>query len=289
MNRLNLAPRAILMAILVLAGTALADHATDDAGAGTDAGNTQAAAMPIAYGAYGGHLAPRDWDWFRVEAPSAGPRCIQADVSGENHDTARLTVESPDRARSLRAQFPGGGSASLALAVPAVARTYFDITPSGNLPGSGDPARPGHYAFHLRETGIPVGNMGDALTSGDAGNEISKATPAPGPCIGGRIDPLRNIGDARDVYSITVGAGQVVTYSFAATGSPGVLTLSLLDAAGESVGPALVSGQVAQVQVPAGTYYLSASRVSLATEEVGYVIGIIQGPPDPGSSCRPYC
>lgn len=290
MNRIDrLAPRAILMASLVaIAGTAMADHSTDDAGSGRDAGNTKDAAMVLAgYGAYTGYLGPRDWDWFRVDAPTLGPRCIQVDASGDNNDTVRLGVDSPDRTRTLTGKFPAGGSTTLAIAAPSVTRTHFDITASGNLPGSGDPARPGHYDFNLREVRVPAANVGDAFTGGDAGNEIGKATPLTAACSGGRIDPVRTLGDTRDVYSVTVGHGQALTYSFAVANDPGALTLALVDASGAAVGPTLRSGEMASLALPAGTYYLNIAATSITIDDVGYVLGIVLGPPESG--CRPQC
>ena len=296
-RRLNrptrLAPRAILLATLLTlaATTALADHYTDDAASGRDAGDTQAQAMAISYGSNRGYLSPRDHDWFRVEEGTALPRCVEVTASGDNNSTVRLTLESPDRTRSLKGKFPTGGSRTLAIAAPALSRAYFDITASANEPGSGDPARPGHYEFTLRSTGVPAPSVGDALSGGDAGNERETATATPGPCFGGRVDPLRQMGDLRDVYRFSGAKDQVLTYGFATTASdPGAVMLAVLDAEGNQVGVPLRSGEYAQVALPStGTFYLSAASVGVPTENVGYVISHVLGPPDPGNGCRPQC
>lgn len=269
--------------VTLAAATALAD--TSDA----DAGNTQATATVLpGWGTYSGYLAPRDWDWYAVNDASAAPRCIQADVWGENNNTARITVESPSGVRNSTGVVPAGGSRTFAIAVPSLSRTYFDITASPNSPNSGDPARPGAYRFTLSSIGVPAPGVGDALTGSDAGNDISRATPTSSNCVGGRLSPVLNMADLRDVYAVSVGPNQSLTYGFGATGAPGDAALSLLNADGTTAGPTLVSGQRAYVEVPEGTYYLSVSLASISTEDLGYVISWIPGPPDP-NGCRPYC
>lgn len=291
----RMARRALALAAFLIAASihAAADHkASDDANLGVDAGNTKDAASRLSgYGSYTGYLTPRDWDWYRVDSAAATPRCVQATASGENNDTMRLTLDSPSRTRSLTTRFPGGGSGTLAIAAPDLTTTFFDITASPNSANSGDPARPGHYGFTLASTGIPAPNAGDALTGSDAGNSLGEATPAPGPCFGGRISPLATLGDARDVYSVQAKAGEAITYSFATRAdAPAPLVLALVDASGTSIGPTIYTGEIASVTVPTtGTYYLSASRANIGAEEIGYIIGIVIGPPDPGNPCRPTC
>lgn len=293
MSRVNrLAPRAILMASLVTMtlATALADHATDDAGTGVDAGNTKETATVVPYGAHHGYLSPRDVDWYRAASASTGPRCVEARATGENNDTVRLTIDSLTRTRSVTGSFPAGGSKSLALAVPDVQGAYFDIAASPNSPNSGDPARPGHYDFTFSAMRVPSPSAGDALTGADAGGSLERATPAPGACFGGTIAPLSGMGDMRDVYSVKAVAGEAITYGFAVSGDPGALTLTLLDASGKAIGPALASGQYASVQVPtSGTYYLAASQGSVGADDIGYLVSVMIGPPEPGSACRPQC
>ena len=289
----RLAPRAILMASLVTLtlATALADHATDDAGKGVDAGNTKETAMALdSYGSYHGYLERRDMDWYRLSAATASPRCIEVRASGENNDTIGMSIQSTDRLRTMGGMFPAGGSKTLALAVPNVKDVWFNITASPNSANSGDPARPGHYDFTIARMGVPTTSMGDALTGGDVGGSIEKSAPVPGPCFGGSIAPLSSMGDMRDTFSFQAKADQAVTYGFAVAGDPGLLVLQVLDPAGNAIGPALTSGQYASIMLPtSGTYYLSASSTSLSTEDVGYLISVIIGPPDPGHPCRPYC
>lgn len=263
--------------------TAFADTSSVDAG-----DTKETATLLPGWGSHGGYLSPRDWDWYKVEEPSPAPRCIEATYWGENNDTARITVESPDRTREASVRVPAGATRTLALAVPALSRAYFDVTASPNDPNRGDPARPGAYTFTLSRTGVPAPGAGDALTGSDAGNDIGRATPVTGSCIGGRLSPLMGMGDLRDVYAVQVGHSQSLTYGFGATGAPGDATLSLLAVNGSSVGPTLVSGERASVALPEGTYYLSAARANVGIEDIGYVISWIPGPPDP-NGCRPYC
>lgn len=274
---------AILAVVTTFAATAFAGSSAD-ANLGADAGDTQAAASSLAYGAYAGYLDPHDEDWYALAA-AAGPTCIDLKyaATGNNQSVAYL-LATPTGTRGASRVVPQGTGWHDALAVPAVQRTYLDTRAAPNDPVSGAPARAGNYSFALRGVGIPT--AGDALAaSGDAGGSWDRAAPVASGCVGGHLDPTRYVGDFQDDYSLgTVPAGRPIALSFA-TSAP-ALQLALVDTATGTVVALLASGDAVSVASTGTSYGLAVSRTDLSVADAGYLIGVIT---DPGNPCRPQC
>ena len=267
----------VLSAVLVacMASTAMADpgHSDNDAASGSDAGNTQAQALLVEYGRlYQGRVRGNDVDWFAAQYGTSAPSCIR--VTATASTSSYFTLGQQDTTGSMSAPILVGSGARAAGGIAGLSplSTSLRVARASGVDG------PGHYDFQLDRIGPSLGT--DAGTA-DAGTGVDALPTAPG-CVPGM---LTGISDGADGYKITVQPGEVVTYSFATSGTGA--TLTLLNAAGQAVGPALQSGELAEVPLSTGgTYFLTAQR-SASFSEVGYVAGIVVGP-DP-SGCRPYC
>lgn len=271
---------SVVLTVLVacMASTAMADpgNTDNDAGSGADAGGTRASALAVSYATtYAGRVRGNDVDFYTASMPASAASCVRAVGTSESSAYFGLGIESAEGSTAAPILIGQGTQAAGGLAGPTPLTSSLRVARAPNADG------PGHYTFRFEREGIPA--AGDGGTGSDVGNADAALPVQPG-CIGGHLAAIGSL-DMRDVYAITVGAGQVVTYSLAAnTGGHG---LSLLNAAGEAIGPTLEAGGLAAVAVPAsGTYYLSQQRTT-AIGDVGYVMGVVVGP-DP-STCRPYC
>lgn len=270
--------RTVIVALLLAGLTTSASAGSswkNDAGSGTDAGDTRALATGVSFGtSYVGTFTPADTDWYAASASASGPACVVA--TAETTTTAFFTLgtesSSGSSAAPMRVTPDARGVAGVAAMTPLTATLRVRDDPST---GYGY----GYYGFRLDRVGIPA--AGDAGAMGDAGDSIGSATRASSGCIGGRLSPLDF--DLRDVYAVEVLAGDAVTYSLASAGD---VRLVLVDALGNAIGPTLEPGQIATVPVDSsGTYYMSTSSTSMSDD--GYVSGLTLGP-EP-TSCRPYC
>lgn len=278
-------PRIRVLAILIAVsmGTALAGSG-NDAGSGSDAGDSRDMALLLpGAGTYQARAQGSDQDWFRLNGPGA-PQCVKANGGGDQQFSVAVSGLFDDQGRTVGTKSQPGKKANLGLAIPNLASGYVQIKPAAGNSG-------GDYSFGLSLVGVPPVSAGDALTSSDAGNSISTAISAPGPCIGGHLVPVTSISDPADVYAVSAAAGDVITYSLATDANPALTQLSLLDSSGSSVASSIASGGVGTFSVPmSGTYFLSITRLSGEQTDVGYLLGVIVGPPDDsGPGCRPYC
>lgn len=283
---------AVLTVLLVGSSAAGADHIFgNDAGTGTDAGNTKEAATLLAgFGAYTGYIASKDpSDWYRVDTGGTAPRCVTATFTPENNATMQLTLEGGSKTYQKLQVVPQGKTGELTFAVPSLDRTFFNTSAASNDPGKGDPTRPGHYEFNLSSVSATQVKATSSLTGDDdAGNTLETAAPLSFGCSSGRSDPLTGFGDPADVYKLTLYPGETITYSFAYAAPVG-LELRLLDQGGAQI-DAIKSGGIGTYTVPMSTtsssYYLSVVRLDSAADAVTYLIGV-DGPPTTG--CRPNC
>lgn len=267
--------------LAVLATTATADPGTgpqNDAGTGADAGDVRANATKVGIGIlYGAALRPNDVDWYASSIEGGAASCVVARVHASASTYFALGAEEGGASRSavFRTDPNEEDVAGVAGMTPLTTTLRAALVPGGpNFAG---------YDFRLDRVGAPVSG-GDAGTEGDAGDAASTALAAARGCTQGRLTVLGSL-DLRDTYSMQVGSNEVVTYSLAANAEG--ISLTLLNAVGEAVGPALMPGELATVSTSApGTYYLSAARTS-AVGDVGYVFGTSLGPEPSG--CRPYC
>lgn len=269
----------VLLVAILAASSVVADggYHENDAGSGADAGDTRASATPIALGAtYGSTAWFNDTDWFVSSVPSSNPACITARVHADAPTYFALGAESGDETAIAAVRVTSGEEGILGVAgqTPLTTALRVHRAPSSSWYPSND--------FRLDRSSIPATN-GDGLGgASDAGDSTSAAMPIGPGCTGGHL-ALTSV-DVRDMFAIQIPAGRVVTYSFAAT-VPGI-SLGLVDAVGNAVGPALEPGEVATASPPSGTYYLSAQR-STGVGDIGYLVGVIVGPEPSG--CRPYC
>lgn len=271
---------SVLATILVacMASSAIADPGTtdNDAGSGADAGNVRSAAWSVAYDVtYSGRVRGPDIDWYAASIASSATSCVRLTGASETGSYFGLGVENADGTTTAPILIGQGAQATGGIAgkTPLTSTLRVARAPDGDGPG--------HYSFRVERAGIPA--EGDGGTGSDVGEGPHALAVEPG-CIGGHLSAIDSL-DMRDVYAVSVAAGQVVTYSLAS--NTGGHTLSLLDSAGEAIGPALESGGLATVSAPtSGTYLLSAQRTT-AIGDVGYIAGVVVGP-DP-STCRPYC
>lgn len=271
--------RAIVTFLVAcMAGSAMADPGMNDsdAGTGTDAGNTRAAAMSVASGiTYGGRVRGSDIDWYMSNVAATGPSCVRTTGSADSASYFALGVENNAGTTSAPILLGEGVEAVGGVAGQTPLTSTLRIARASESGGAG------MYSFRFERFGVPP--SGDAGTGDDVGNADFALPIAPG-CIGGHLSAIGSL-DMRDVYAVSVAPGQKVTYSLAS--NTGGHTLSLLNAAGETVGPILESGQLGSVALSTGgTYYLTAQRTT-AIGDVGYIAGVIVGPEPTG--CRPYC
>lgn len=266
-------------------GTAIAAQ-PNDAGSGTDAGDTRDNALLLAsFGSYGGNAQNHDVDWFRVNHASSEPQCVRAEAGGAEVFSTAVSAKWGDEARTVGTLSPANGKSKAGLTVPALGSAYLSVKPSQAASSKG-----GAYDFSLATTSVPSPSSGDALTGTDAGSTVSGAIQVPGSCFGGWLSFL-SLSDAKDVYAISARAGEVITLSFATASDAGLAKLSLVDSLGSSLADPIPSGGVLAFSVPAdGTYYAVTAFTTSSRADVGYLIGVIVGPPDdPGPGCRPYC
>lgn len=240
--------------------------------------------MLPSFGSFVGRLAPRDVDWFAVDAAVVSPQCVELTASGANNMSSTLSVDTASGARDLNANVPAGMSVRLALASNDLERASFGTTAAPNDPVSGDPARPGDYSFTLTSTAAPPLLAGDAGSGMDAGGSGSGALPLSGACTGGHLGGL----DHADAYAFAVSAPGYVTYSLGAAQSG--VRLSVTDAGGASAAPTLLPGQAGAFYVASpGSYTFTVTSPATQVGDVEYLVGsVVSGdPPNPG--CRPFC
>lgn len=269
----------ITVLVVCMASTAVADPGSNDndAGSGADAGNVRSAALLVEYGqTYAGRVRGSDIDWYEANVGSSGVTCVEMTATSSapsyfafGQENAAGTTSSPILL-GAGTTAKGGIAGALPLASTLrVARAQAD-------------GGPGYYDFRFARSTITSG--GDGGSSNDAGGSAAEAMPITPGCLSGHLSAIGSL-DMKDIYQISVAPGEVVTYSLAS--NTGGHTLSLLNAAGDVVGPVLETGQRATVALPtSGSYYLAAQRTT-AVGDVGYLVGAVVGP-DP-TGCRPYC
>lgn len=275
----------VLLLVLGVCAVPLAPASTtqNDAGLGLDVGNTaETAALIRIPGTYSGQLSSNDVDWYRSDVSTSAPLCVSAVTSADPEAAVALeTVKNGTTTRAYTRPLTGArGHAALAIPSSATVRVEARATLSG-LTG---------YGFDLATVGVPSTSAGDALSGLDAGATLSSALRVSPGCVGGHLSVVNDVADTRDIYAVSVAAGRQLTYSFAQASAGRVLQVQVLDAAGNVLGPTILSGGAgAFVPSDGGTYYLAVTSSSTSAEDVGYLMGITIGPPEPGSACRPQC
>jgi len=277
-----------LVALVVLSSFAQSIPAQNDAGSGADASDVQSVPTPIPdYGTYAGtSRSVNDADWYAVtnSTTSMASTCTVLDATGDTYEGVTLGIATTSASHSVTSTLPADGALSLVLAGVAPTSVQVGLVPVPNPAGS-TPARPGSYQFSIRGyTSADLG-MGDAgLGAGVDAPAWPDAVPLEGPCTRGTLTPLGGIGDTSDAYAFTLPATTQIVYTLA---SPTDVTLSVLDSAGQTVsGSAIAPGQIGDLTLAAGTFYLNASAASGTT--LDYMIGIVGGDPT-GPGCKPAC
>ena len=261
--------------LLALPGV-LAATSNIDATLNTDASNTrEGASLLPGFGTYQGTFVNDDVDWYRVNASSSSPQCVDLSFSGVSgkvmleHESDGVTRAVHTRTKDL--------AGKAAVAAPRGGLTY--------LGGAHLATGTATYTMATTAQGLPSASTGDALTGGDAGSSAPASLAVKPGCVGGR---LSGSSDVRDVYAIHIPTGEQLVYTFAAGGAT-PLRASVLDTAGQVVA-SITSGGFATFSPPSGgTYYVAVSADAMEYPDVPYLVGLTVGPPDPGSSCRPYC
>jgi len=265
---------AILVATMMVTATADSGQ-NNDAGSGADAGNTRDTATKIQLATtYSARLRAGDVDWYAADVTNAAPTCVLARASANSPTYLALGVESPALRASAPIYVTSGqeGRAGIAGIAPLTA-TLRASPPTADANAS-------KYDFNITTILAPT-TGGDLGTSFDAGESTGSAMPTTPGCTMGTLRGL----DLRDVYSLSIAANQVITYTLASQESG--VTLTLLDSLGNIIGPTIARGESASVLTStSGTYFLSSSR-STSVSDSGYAIGTIVGPEPSG--CRPYC
>ena len=283
------------MRAVVALGVALLMVATSvsgaggDAGSGQDAGATRESGLPIAYGAYSGRLGPDDRDWYRAPAV-ASPSCLEASIRPvEIGVSASLGFERNGGLHLVNQFAPTDRTTTMGVSGLSWTAGVFGSETSANKKDNGVAARPTDYTFSLNVVGQSPREAADALTGTDASGTLLLATPVVPGCVPGHLDPLGStLGDNADAYRVDVPAGASLVYSLGATsGAP--VELRVYDAQQQLVGTIGPDGLGSVTTTTASTYYLSASRTAVNVDNVPYLVGIVIGPPDPGSGCRPMC
>lgn len=260
----------------------------EDAGTGSDAGGSRETATAVSYGMYGGYVASRnDVDWYRAPG-SSGPACVEGRLAAqENPLEASAGVEYGSAAALAGFTVARNSSRAFGVAGHGFSGAVLGVRALDDNTGAGVPSRPGPYAFWWALV-QPSGRASqDALTGRDAPATTAEATPVGPGCVAGRLDPFSSLGgDAGDAYRLVASAGDLITFSLAAPNSAAI-SVSLVDAAGTALTPAIGANGMASYAVPTdGSYYLVASRSSMASlEDIAYQIGVIVGPP----GCKPNC
>jgi hypothetical protein len=275
----------VLVVLLMVAGTAWG--AGGDAGSGQDAGGSRSAGLPIEYGSYSARLAPDDRDWYR--APGVGtPACIEASIYPATYGvSATLGYERGASAELVNQFAPAGVTTTLAVAGSGWTAGILGVETTANKNANGVSARPTDYSFSLRPVMFSSRLSGDALTGADASGSLSEATRVSAGCLAGHLDPLA-VGEGVDAYSVTAAAGTFITYTLAAA-SDAPIQLNIYDAQQKLVGTIGPDGQFSLPVSTDGSYTFTTSSSSLSVADIPYLVGIVIGPPDPGSSCRPMC
>lgn len=244
-----------------------------------DAGNARSSATAISsLGTFAGALTIGDVDWYVSPADVVGPTCYTAQVSGTGASHVRLQSEVGGTTRYV--------TAPQSVDAPALVSVAFGGSGNLALLVQDTASAPSSYSFSIAATQPSSVEAGDALSGVDAGASLATALPISQGCVGGSL-AASTLAEQVDLYALTVPANSQIAYSFAAQTTRA--SLILLDASGTAITSPIYSGTSGIVEVPAGgTYYLRSSTGPV-NYDVGYVIGIVVGPPDPGNPCRPTC
>lgn len=271
---------ALALAVCFALPTVLAG-VNDDAGTGTDAGETRATALVMGFGASYGSMNPSDVDVFSAPVGS-GPECVALSASANNPAYAALTLtRDGDERTSVLALSPG------ATAATGIVRGTRDGTFVRFAPVPNASVITGYQFQVSAMTGYADPSTGDALSLGDAGQVVSEALQAPGPCFGGRLTRTDFL-DTKDAYLVPARAGETIRYSLATSIPAMGAQLTLLDARGAAIGSTVTANGVGEAVAPTdGTYVLMMSSSSTSTRDLDYLVGWGSGP-DP-NGCRPYC
>lgn len=275
----------------------------NDAGSGTDAGDTIDAALAIANAqrTWSANLTPAgsDSDWYVVDATSAF--CSVTSTSTQSPGSLALTgldslaaavrrPASPHEATRLTIAAPAGHSPRLGILPPSMTLT---ASQSG-----GGPPTPGHYGFSFATRTYGQLDPENDGESPEAGATIATAAALPADCAAGRIGSS----DPSDRFTFDVADVRDMTFSFAVA-SGDAAELRILTPTGATFAT-IQSGGVADVWADqpgrwsAVVAYAATSPAVLALPQLGafasaeglstsYVIGITDDPdPEP---CRPSC
>lgn len=242
----------------------------DDAGTGTDAGDTRESALALAYGAYEGNLTVKDTDWYRFGDAATTLGCL--DVTAMASTSMRFEIATEGTTV--------GGLADEGVFTTVLAsagRASFGVL-SDEVPWSA--ASVGPYSFALAHS--PPWATGDTVLN-DAPEFAAFASRVPEKCFGASF---RHDAPDVDVWTFGAGALDLVTYSFAVD-SNAVGILDILGPGGDVIAGPIGSGDAGQFLAPTnGTYSVRTSSYS-SSETSQYVVGLAVGP-EP-STCRPYC
>lgn len=268
---------ALTVATSVASGFGEPNRFYKDGGRGNDAGSTRATAAVLpGFDTYGAYHLPYDNDWFAVNSTSSSPVCIQANILSQIPGQVRLALETPAGPRETYGPLASGVEFPMAIATRSLDRVFY------NYDGTTSNVH-GDYIFELNRTDL-ASLVPDAGTGRDASSSLANATPVPGACFAGSLDPMLGLGDTRDAYSFQGTAGQVVLLSYAPVADVGSLTLYAPD--GSSVLGVLAPGGMSAITLPqTGSYRVAASATGPISTD--YLIGLVVGPP--GSGCEPTC
>lgn len=266
--------RPVIAIVLALSTITASAGAENDAGSGGDAGGERAFATPVQVAKQFKGAAPLgDVDWYAATV-FTGATCVLMNVSANRELYVGFGAERQTGAVSAVTTTGASGTVLGGLATPSLSAATIAVEPVSTDVTS--------YRSNITLVGFPAPSAGDAASGQDAGDIVGSATPVAAGCVGGSLSGVPF--DARDMYSVTIPAGGVITYSFVTDGSSG-LSLSLLDASGSPVAPTLSSGDAATfVTDVGGTFFLSSSSTSVSPSS--YLVGITLGP---GPGCRPTC
>lgn len=278
----------------VLAGNV---KTSNDAGSGTDAGDSPLAAFVIEGGSkfYRGNLTPPtdDRDWYRLAGAPQGPAfCAEGRVTSSIPVQAALAFRS-DRSSEVSQTITANTEAYLAVAHLDSEGIWLGVEPASLMLQTGT-SKPGpeHYRFELRMPNVPDVDP-DASSTG--------ATVLDGPCFRGNLPA----GDASDTYLLQTTSATRATFSLARDGSVAPV-LEIFSPSGLPVAT-IRSGDIATVTLDesgwwrlvvrpdagSATAFASAAATppvpALRTAETSdddYIVGVTV---DGDHWCRPSC
>lgn len=278
---------AVLVLVSALPGApGSAGILDDDAGSGSDAGDTPGEAHHLDEPrTFSGDLTPPDdADWYTLDTPHAESVCVAAVVEGTAHANVTISLTQglvPAVTRPIEPMH----RLEVGITSPSTTQAWFGLTPA-SLTDVGEPVSFGNYVVNLTLLDVSRVGPGDDGTGMDAGDTGDTALPVGAPCFGGHLSgPL----DILDVYTFEGKAGELLALSLAqGANAPALLTLRapsgaelLSVAAGEFDRTVLNETGVWQLRVG----FADTNTDSLSAT---YLVGFSLNGPRP-KPCTPSC